>query len=137
MLTSSILTALAVALLWLRRHLLQSPPQSQKNPERRSTEGKSRDDGEPPEPDMLRAEQTAIHGALKEIAAQGRERAKRRGVRFGRKPKLTSQQQRDLLRRLDEGEETRTELARGYNVHPSTISRLAGSKHYPIEDTPK
>jgi DNA invertase Pin-like site-specific DNA recombinase len=56
---------------------------------------------------------------------EGRERAKRRGVRFGRKPKLTPQQRSDLLRRLAEGEETRAELARRYNVHPSTISRLA------------
>jgi DNA invertase Pin-like site-specific DNA recombinase len=55
---------------------------------------------------------------------EGRERAKRRGVRFGRKPKLTLQQRSDLLRRLAEGEETRAELARRYNVHPSTISRL-------------
>jgi len=56
---------------------------------------------------------------------EGRERAKRRGVRFGRKPKLTPQQRSGLLRRLAEGEETRAELARRYNLHPSTISRLA------------
>ncbi|MBV8451996.1 MAG: recombinase family protein [Deltaproteobacteria bacterium] len=55
---------------------------------------------------------------------EGRERAKRRGVKFGRKPKLSPQQRSDLLRRLAEGEETRAELARRYNVHPSTISRL-------------
>jgi DNA invertase Pin-like site-specific DNA recombinase len=59
-------------------------------------------------------------------AGEGRERAKRSGVRFGRKPKLTPQQRADLLRRLAEGEETRAELARRYNVHPSTISRLSG-----------
>jgi len=51
-------------------------------------------------------------------------RRRPRGVRFGRKPKLTPQQRSDLLRRLAEGEETRAELARRYNVHPSTISRL-------------
>jgi DNA invertase Pin-like site-specific DNA recombinase len=56
---------------------------------------------------------------------EGRERAKRRGVRFGRNPKLTPQQRSDPLRRLAEGDETRAELARRYNVHPSTISRLA------------
>jgi DNA invertase Pin-like site-specific DNA recombinase len=56
---------------------------------------------------------------------EGRERAKRRGVRFGRQPKLTPQQHCDLLPRLAEGEETRAEWARRYNVHPSTISRLA------------
>jgi DNA invertase Pin-like site-specific DNA recombinase len=56
---------------------------------------------------------------------EGRERAKRRCVRFGRKPKLTPQQCSDLLRRLAEGEETRAELARRYTAHPSTIFRLA------------
>jgi hypothetical protein len=50
---------------------------------------------------------------------EGRERAKRRG-----KPNLTPQQRSDLLCRLAEGEETRVEQARRYNVHPSTISRL-------------
>jgi DNA invertase Pin-like site-specific DNA recombinase len=55
---------------------------------------------------------------------EGRERAKRRGVRFRRKPKLTPQQRSDLLRRLAEGDEICAELARRYNVHPSTISRL-------------
>jgi DNA invertase Pin-like site-specific DNA recombinase len=46
--------------------------------------------------------------------AEGRERAKRPGVRFGRKPKLNPQQRTDLLRRLAEGKETRAELARRY-----------------------
>ena len=57
---------------------------------------------------------------IRACTGEGRERAKRRGVRFGRKPKLTPQQ--PLLRRLAEGEETRAELARRYNVHPSTNS---------------
>jgi DNA invertase Pin-like site-specific DNA recombinase len=57
---------------------------------------------------------------------EGRARAKRRGVRLGRPPKLSLEQRRDLLRRLEEGEETRAELARRYNLHPSTISRIAG-----------
>jgi DNA invertase Pin-like site-specific DNA recombinase len=38
---------------------------------------------------------------------EGRERAKRRGVRFGRKPKLTPQQRANLLCRLAEGGNTR------------------------------
>jgi DNA invertase Pin-like site-specific DNA recombinase len=55
---------------------------------------------------------------------EGRERAKRRGVKLGRKPKLTLEQRREAMKRRNEGEETRTEIARRYNVHPSTISRL-------------
>src|SRR5271167_4623403 len=55
---------------------------------------------------------------------EGRERAKRRGVKLGRKPKLTPEQRREAIKRREEGEETRAEIARRYNVHPSTISRL-------------
>jgi DNA invertase Pin-like site-specific DNA recombinase len=54
---------------------------------------------------------------------EGRERAKRRGVRLPQ-TETDPQQRSDLLRRLAEGKETRAELARRYNVHPSTISRL-------------
>ena len=54
---------------------------------------------------------------------EGRERAKARGVKMGRKPKLTPHQQKEALRRRDAGEATR-EIARTYNVSHSTISRL-------------
>ena len=56
---------------------------------------------------------------------EGRARAKARGVKMGRPPKLTSHQAREALRRRDAGEATR-EIARSYNVHHSTISRLSG-----------
>jgi DNA invertase Pin-like site-specific DNA recombinase len=56
---------------------------------------------------------------------EGRARAKARGVKMGRPPKLTSHQVREALRRRDAGEATR-EIARSYNVHHSTISRLSG-----------
>jgi DNA invertase Pin-like site-specific DNA recombinase len=55
---------------------------------------------------------------------EGRERAKARGVKMGRKPKLTPHQQREAIKRRDrEGEPVR-EIARTYNVSHSTISRL-------------
>jgi DNA invertase Pin-like site-specific DNA recombinase len=54
---------------------------------------------------------------------EGRERAKARGVRLGRKPKLTSHQRREALARRDAGEAL-AEIARSYDVHHSTISRL-------------
>ncbi len=54
---------------------------------------------------------------------EGRARAKARGVRMGRKPKLTAHQQCEAKRR-DAGEPVR-EIARSYNVSHSTISRLA------------
>jgi DNA invertase Pin-like site-specific DNA recombinase len=54
---------------------------------------------------------------------EGRERAKARGVKMGRKPKLTPHQRKEALRRRENGEAVR-EIARTYNVHNSTISRL-------------
>ena len=54
---------------------------------------------------------------------EGRERAKARGVRLGRKPKLTPHQKREALDRR-KGGEALTEIARSYNVSHSTISRL-------------
>jgi DNA invertase Pin-like site-specific DNA recombinase len=56
---------------------------------------------------------------------EGRVRAKARGIRFGRKPKLTKHQQAEALGRLARGE-TLTAIARSYNVSHMTISRLAG-----------
>jgi DNA invertase Pin-like site-specific DNA recombinase len=53
-------------------------------------------------------------------AASGR----RRGVKMGRKPKLTPHQRQEILRRKESGEAVR-EIARSYNVHNSTISRLS------------
>jgi DNA-binding NarL/FixJ family response regulator len=56
-------------------------------------------------------------------AGQAVERAKARGVKIGRKPKLTPHQRQEILRRKENGEAVR-EIARSYNVHNSTISRL-------------
>jgi DNA invertase Pin-like site-specific DNA recombinase len=55
---------------------------------------------------------------------EGRERAKARGVKLGRKPKLTEHQKREVIRRRDINGETVREIARSYNVSHSTISRL-------------
>jgi DNA invertase Pin-like site-specific DNA recombinase len=56
---------------------------------------------------------------------EGRERAKARGVKLGRKPKLTDHQKREAIRRRDELGEPVREIARSYNVSHSTISRLS------------
>ena len=55
---------------------------------------------------------------------EGRERAKARGVKMGRKPKLTPHQIREAAGRRDNGETVR-DIARTYAVSHSTISRLA------------
>ena len=46
-----------------------------------------------------------------------------RGVRFGRKPKLTKHQQAEALARVARGE-TLTAIAKSYNVSHMTICRL-------------
>src|SRR5712692_10510855 len=46
---------------------------------------------------------------------EGRARAKARGVKLGRKPKLTPHQQKEARARRDSGE-TLMDIARGYNV---------------------
>jgi hypothetical protein len=45
------------------------------------------------------------------------------GVKMGRKPKLTPYQQREAMKRRDNGEPVR-EIARSFNVHHATISRM-------------
>jgi DNA invertase Pin-like site-specific DNA recombinase len=54
---------------------------------------------------------------------EGRARAKARGVKLGRRPKLTPHQKREAIERREKGEPL-TEIARSYNVSHSTISRL-------------
>jgi DNA invertase Pin-like site-specific DNA recombinase len=56
--------------------------------------------------------------------SEGRERAKAKGVRLGRKPKLTEHQRKEAIKRRDHGEETLAEIGRSYNVSGWTISRL-------------
>jgi DNA invertase Pin-like site-specific DNA recombinase len=57
---------------------------------------------------------------------EGRARAKARGVKLGRKPKLTPHQKREAIARRERGDETHAEIGRSYNVSGWTISRLSG-----------
>lgn len=60
---------------------------------------------------------------IRSRTSEGRERAKARGVRLGRKPKLTPHQRREALERRAAGEPI-AEIGRSYAVSHSTISRL-------------
>jgi DNA invertase Pin-like site-specific DNA recombinase len=60
---------------------------------------------------------------------EGRKRAKARGVRFGRPRKMTAHQRQEALRRLAAGE-TMADVARTYNVDPTTVGRLAASSPF-------
>ena len=61
---------------------------------------------------------------IKERTERGRVDAKTKGVRFGRKPKLTQHQKHEAIKRRDKEGETLRSIARSYNVSAATISRL-------------
>jgi len=54
---------------------------------------------------------------------EGRDRAKRAGVKMGRKPILSAHQIAEIRSRKANGESVRF-LARSYRVSPNTISRV-------------
>jgi DNA invertase Pin-like site-specific DNA recombinase len=60
---------------------------------------------------------------------EGRRRAKDRGVKFGRPRKLTPHQRQEAIQRLTAGE-TQADVARTYNVDPTTIGRLSGDRPF-------
>ena len=80
----------------------------------------------------------AVLGALAEFersmilsrTAEGRTRAKARGVRFGRKPKLSPFQINEALSRREAGEAL-ADIGRSYGVSHSTISRFNGGASEP------
>jgi DNA invertase Pin-like site-specific DNA recombinase len=55
---------------------------------------------------------------------EGRARAVARGQKMGRPPKLTPHQQKEAIKRRDQGDETLADIGRSYNVSAATISRL-------------
>jgi DNA invertase Pin-like site-specific DNA recombinase len=61
---------------------------------------------------------------IRSRTGDGRARAKARGQSLGRPFKLTHHQRKEAQARKEAGEGVR-EIARSYNVSPSTISRLA------------
>jgi DNA invertase Pin-like site-specific DNA recombinase len=63
-----------------------------------------------------------------ERTERGRADAKAKGVKFGRKPKLTPHQRREAQERVAAGE-TQRSIARSYNVSQATISRLGPPPH--------
>jgi DNA invertase Pin-like site-specific DNA recombinase len=61
---------------------------------------------------------------IKERTGDGRKRAMSKGVKFGRKPKLSDYQRQEALKRRAAGE-TLAEIAKSYAVDLSMISRLS------------
>ena len=61
---------------------------------------------------------------IRERTGDGRKRAMAKGVKFGRKPKLSDYQRKEALKRRAAGE-TLAEIAKSYAVDISMISRLS------------
>jgi DNA invertase Pin-like site-specific DNA recombinase len=61
---------------------------------------------------------------LRERTKAGLEAARRGGRIGGRRPKLTYQQQAEIMRMVTKGRKTAADAARLFAVHPATISRL-------------
>lgn len=64
---------------------------------------------------------------IRDRTEDGRIAAKKRGVKFGRKHKLTDHQQAEVMRMLDEGVSIRG-IARHFNVGVATVDRVKNSK---------
>jgi len=67
---------------------------------------------------------TRLRASSRRLKKTFERRARQNGIKFGRKPKLTTYQQQEALERLAEGESQST-IARSFNVDRATISRLA------------
>lgn len=61
---------------------------------------------------------------LRERTRHGLEAAKRQGRVGGRRPKLKTHQQEEVVRIVGSGEKTAADAARLFGVHRATISRI-------------
>ena len=61
---------------------------------------------------------------LRERTRNGLDAARQDGRVGGRRPKLTAQQQREIIALVTSGQKTGADAARLFRVHPSTVVRL-------------
>jgi DNA invertase Pin-like site-specific DNA recombinase len=61
---------------------------------------------------------------LRERTKAGLDAARREGRVGGRRPKLSSQQQAEILKMVAKGDKTAADAARLFKIHPATVSRL-------------
>jgi DNA invertase Pin-like site-specific DNA recombinase len=69
---------------------------------------------------------------LRERTKIGVANARSEGRVGGRKPKLTPQQQNEIVRMVRRGERTAADAARLFRVHPATISRILARNAKPV-----
>lgn len=65
---------------------------------------------------------------LRERTKNGLEAARKEGRVGGRRPKLTKQQQEEIISLVTSGQQTGADAARLFQVHPSTITRLLSKR---------
>lgn len=65
---------------------------------------------------------------LRERTRAGLDAARQEGRIGGRRPKLSLVQKKEIVKLVNSGEKTGAEVARLFNVHPSTVSRLLQSQ---------
>ena len=73
---------------------------------------------------MVRSFAEFERAMLRERTKIGLETARREGRIGGRPPKLTREQQIEIVRMVSRGRKTAADAARLFDVHPATISRL-------------
>jgi DNA invertase Pin-like site-specific DNA recombinase len=61
---------------------------------------------------------------LRERTKAGMDAARREGRIGGRRPKLSPQQQTEIIKMVSKGHKTAADAARLFEIHPSTVSRL-------------
>jgi DNA invertase Pin-like site-specific DNA recombinase len=64
---------------------------------------------------------------LKELTKAGLSKAREEGRIFGRRPKLTPQQQVEIRKMVSKGDKTAADAARLFKIHPATVSIPATS----------
>ena len=61
---------------------------------------------------------------LRERTRNGLDSARKQGRVGGRRPKLKTHQQEEIIQLVNSGQKTAADTARLFNVHPATVSRL-------------
>ncbi len=70
---------------------------------------------------------------LRERTRHGLDAARKEGRIGGRRPKLTTQQQDEIVAMVTSGQKTNADAARLFNVHPSTIARILARRMQSLE----
>jgi DNA invertase Pin-like site-specific DNA recombinase len=67
---------------------------------------------------------------IHERTRSGLPHAREQGCRIGCKPKLSKTQRREVIEAVTSGRKSEAEVARLFEINPSTVSRIAGREKY-------